>query len=98
MRKKPLDVPQLREDLRKATDLNTGHEGSPWYYCDPDELFYALDRLESVEAKVAAVRELHTKEKHGVRWYCGECLQDDNTGGWDYVEYPCPTIRTLGVQ
>lgn len=50
---------------------------------------------EAAEAAKHRVYELHTKEKHGVRWHCGECLQDDNTGGWEYVEYPCPTVRAL---
>ena len=55
----------------------------------------AWGRAEKAEAAVARVRELHPMEKHGVRWHCGECLQDDNTGSWEYVEYPCPTIRAL---
>lgn len=54
-----------------------------------------LARAEAAEAKVAAVRELHTKSKHGVHQVCDECLQDDGTGSWDYVNYPCPTIRAL---
>ena len=54
-----------------------------------------IARLEQAEASVARVRELHPMEKHGVQWHCGECLQDDNTGSWEYVEYPCPTIRAL---
>lgn len=62
---------------------------------DPPTVLALLDRVEAAEAKVAVVRELHTKEKHGVRWHCGECLQDDNTGSWEYVEWPCPTIRAL---
>lgn len=55
-----------------------------------------LARAEAAEAKVAAVREVHAKEKHGVQHHCGECLQDDNTGSWEYVEWPCPTIAALG--
>lgn len=53
------------------------------------------EQAEAAEAAKHRVYELHTKEKHGARWHCGECLQDDNTGGWEYVEWPCPTIRAL---
>ena len=52
-------------------------------------------RAEAAEKAVERVRELHTKEKHGVQHHCGECLQDDNTGSWEYVEWPCSTITAL---
>ena len=100
----PLDLPALRAKLRitKVTDnaevlalLARVEELERNWMQECGNYESALNRAESAEKAVAAVRELHTKEKHGVQHHCGECLQDDNTGSWEYVEWPCPTVTAL---
>lgn len=69
----PLDLTALREDLRKAAAIRTGHETSPWWYVDPDELALALDRLEATEATIQRVRELADHSfSNGICKDCGE--------------------------
>ena len=63
-----------------------------------DERAACLDQMEQVQsrdARIKAVRDIHTPEKHSSRdgdaAICQECLYGDGYS----VKYPCPTIRAL---
>ena len=73
-------------------------ERDEWRQTALDERAAALDALEQIkvrDARIKAVRDIHTPEKHSSRdgdgAVCQECLYGDGYS----VKYPCPTIRAL---
>jgi uncharacterized small protein (DUF1192 family) len=53
---------------------------------------FALDQRDAVEARLAAVRALHTPTSDGGGW-CSECRTGDEHNV--YLPYPCATVRAL---
>ncbi|UOR02045.1 hypothetical protein MUN77_01555 [Leucobacter allii] len=63
----------------------------------PDAVLALLDRLEAAEAKLAKVRELHSKHENTIHatpeWVCSHRNCVDDAG--DQSAWPCATIRAL---
>ena len=85
-------IARVRRDAAREAEA----ERDEWRQTALDERGAALDALEQVkvrDARIKAVRDIHTPEKYSSRdgAICQECLHGDGYS----VKYPCPTIRAL---
>ena len=83
----PEDIRALLAEVKAVREL---HRKVPLYDTPADECTEHDPDIYSIELDYAG--EWYCSQ-HVAEWVCAECFTDDG----EYVEYPCDTMRVLGV-
>ena len=83
----PEDIRALLAEVKAVREL---HRKVPFYDTPADECTEHDPDIYGIELDYAG--EWYCSQ-HVAEWVCAECFTDDG----EYVEYPCDTMRALGV-